>query len=261
MLSPRSASGFGRICPERLRPLFGWLFHTERNAERGVDSARLCVCARVQAYQYHPPHYNTPVKRPPHRPWDDSASGVVILRLTVAAPCDKTQAWQTSAPRLAPLTPRRLLVKPNRYPCPQPRLWNWAWMTYGRFIAGIVGESSSYQPTRPWASFAAMIRPSPAALPTPSIKSATKNTHGRIASVTRQAEWAREKRLWLLAQFGGVCQQCKSTERLQFHSTNQAGWIAHRSGRTGRICFYLKEFFAGRLQLLCQKCHTPQHKV
>src|SRR5438477_5602142 len=134
-------------------------------------------------------------------------------------------------------------------------------MTSGKSIAGIVAESSSCQAINPWASFAATTNRLRIVLSGSVSKTSTARSRGRTPSMTRQAEWAREKRTWLLAQFGGVCQACKGTERLQFHSKDQAGWIAHRSGRTGRICFYLREFLAGRLQLLCQKCHTPQHKV
>jgi len=67
----------------------------------------------------------------------------------------------------------------------------------------------------------------------------------------RQKDWARRARAKLVAQLGGKCVMCASTEDLQFDHIVSHSWVASHTEWSHRISIYRREAKAGLIQLLC----------
>lgn len=67
----------------------------------------------------------------------------------------------------------------------------------------------------------------------------------------RQVDWARRARAKLIAELGGRCTVCGTTEALELDCIDPQGHRHHRLGVTWRICFYRAQARAGNLQVLC----------
>lgn len=65
----------------------------------------------------------------------------------------------------------------------------------------------------------------------------------------------RAGRLSLIAAMGGACEQCGTTDDLQFHHTRPRTWIARNVNRWVRLANYKREHAAGLLLLLCGVCN------
>jgi hypothetical protein len=71
--------------------------------------------------------------------------------------------------------------------------------------------------------------------------------------MTRQKRWRIKWRKRILDSFGNKCAVCQATEHLELDCREPRGHDHHASGPAGRICFYLREWRAGNLQILCEK--------
>src|SRR5262249_53207718 len=69
------------------------------------------------------------------------------------------------------------------------------------------------------------------------------------------SEWARRRRAKLLCQLGSKCAACGATDELQLDLVSAAGVQTHGNGRTGRICFYVRQWRMGNVRLLCADCN------
>lgn len=73
-------------------------------------------------------------------------------------------------------------------------------------------------------------------------------------------EWCRAYRSRLVEQLGGCCQQCGSTEKLQFHHLKPRTWIASQLSRWQRLAEYKREISRGEIELLCKPCNQRAGK-
>ncbi len=69
-------------------------------------------------------------------------------------------------------------------------------------------------------------------------------------------EWARQKRRELTALLGNVCAHCGTAEDLEFDCIYPKGDRHHRGDASQRMCFYLRQFREGNLQVLCNVCNA-----
>lgn len=74
----------------------------------------------------------------------------------------------------------------------------------------------------------------------------------------RQKAWARRKRALLKFLMGKKCVLCGSTQKLEFDCIIACGDFHHRMDTSTRVSFYTKEFWAGNLQILCEKCNNKK---
>ena len=74
----------------------------------------------------------------------------------------------------------------------------------------------------------------------------------------RQKEWARKKRVWLLAVLGGKCVLCGTTQNLTFDCRVPRGGKHHQLSLDQRMSFYLREWRACNLQVLCDICNSTK---
>ena len=63
-------------------------------------------------------------------------------------------------------------------------------------------------------------------------------------------------KVWLRTMLGDKCQRCGKTEFLQFDLIKSDGGHHHHLNYYARLCFYVGQFQAHNLQLLCPPCHT-----
>ncbi len=75
----------------------------------------------------------------------------------------------------------------------------------------------------------------------------------------RQMEWGRRKRAEIMAALGNVCagfgRKCRNTKHLELDCIKPVGNMHAKWGYDTRVRFYIKQFKAGNLQILCNKCH------
>jgi 5-methylcytosine-specific restriction endonuclease McrA len=72
----------------------------------------------------------------------------------------------------------------------------------------------------------------------------------------RQRDWAKRKRARLVAILGSRCNYCGAVEDLQLDCIHPRGHDHHRMESSMRMSFYLKEFAACNLQVLCGACNS-----
>lgn len=72
----------------------------------------------------------------------------------------------------------------------------------------------------------------------------------------RQKEWARRKRAALIEILGGACARCKCEHSLQLDCIIPQGDRHHRMEFSARVSFYWRQFRAGNLQVLCDRCNS-----
>lgn len=74
----------------------------------------------------------------------------------------------------------------------------------------------------------------------------------------RQREWAARVRSALLADLGGRCEYCGSTQDLEFDCILPDGHKSHhaRMDPSWRMSFYRQQHEAGNLQILCTHCNS-----
>lgn len=72
----------------------------------------------------------------------------------------------------------------------------------------------------------------------------------------RQREWARRKRTELLAQLGGRCARCGTTDNLEFDCIIPQGDAHHKKEWSARMSFYRAQAKAGNIQVLCSGCNN-----
>lgn len=77
-----------------------------------------------------------------------------------------------------------------------------------------------------------------------------------IPTISRQAVWAKKKRAHLMQVLGPFCAHCKSVNCLTFDCIVAQGDAHHRLSSVGRMTFYMRQFNAGNLQVLCSACNT-----
>lgn len=68
---------------------------------------------------------------------------------------------------------------------------------------------------------------------------------------SRQVEWARRRRAYLIAALGGKCAVCGSTTSLTFDCIRPRGDAHHQLSSVARLAFYWREMQKGNVQLLC----------
>jgi hypothetical protein len=66
-------------------------------------------------------------------------------------------------------------------------------------------------------------------------------------------EWYRLKRLQLIQEFGGACQECGSTEDLEFAHRTMTGVQGLGRGRNARTLDVMRNPEA--YMLICKRCH------
>lgn len=74
----------------------------------------------------------------------------------------------------------------------------------------------------------------------------------------RQRDWARRVRAALIAELGGICRGCGTTEDLQLDCIVPQGDRHHKIEWSARISFYRSQHRAGNLQVLCESCHSEK---
>lgn len=81
---------------------------------------------------------------------------------------------------------------------------------------------------------------------------------GHPSTVSRQAVWARRKREHLMNVLGPFCADCGSVNCLTFDCIRPMGDAHHRLSSVARMTFYVRQFNAGNLQVLCSACNTKK---
>ena len=79
--------------------------------------------------------------------------------------------------------------------------------------------------------------------------------------MSRQATYYHKMRLLLFNAMGRVCKHCGATDRLTFDlikADNEPK--SHHGGMSSsaRASFYVNQFLADNLQVLCDKCNTQK---
>ena len=75
----------------------------------------------------------------------------------------------------------------------------------------------------------------------------------------RDKEWAKEARRALVAELGGSCAWCETTEELTFDCIIPTGDAHHRGSTDQRMRFYIREHREQKnIQLLCHKCNSAK---
>ena len=74
----------------------------------------------------------------------------------------------------------------------------------------------------------------------------------------RQKLWAKVKRQQLMHALGNRCAFCGNTEFLTFDCKVACGHSHHALDTSARMSFYLGQFRAGNLQVLCQSCNAAK---
>lgn len=77
----------------------------------------------------------------------------------------------------------------------------------------------------------------------------------------KQKEWARKTRQALLAELGGECARCGTTEALEFDCIIPCGDAHHKFDTSARMSFYRHQYAAGNLQVLCHECNGIKGKT
>jgi len=75
-------------------------------------------------------------------------------------------------------------------------------------------------------------------------------------SGTDPATWAKKRRAVLIAQLGGKCAQCGSTELLEFNHIFGRDWKMEKKSRWQRLAIIAREIEAGEINLLCRSCNA-----
>lgn len=66
------------------------------------------------------------------------------------------------------------------------------------------------------------------------------------------------RRLYLLHLCGDQCEWCGTKKDLEFDCKIPCGDAHHRMDTSHAMSFYWKQWLAGNLQLLCQKCNAKK---
>jgi len=77
----------------------------------------------------------------------------------------------------------------------------------------------------------------------------------RIRNMSLRSLRAAGVRAWLRSQLGGRCRKCGATDHLEFHLKVGDGAKHHLMSAKDRVYFYVQQFVAGNLDLLCGGCH------
>lgn len=72
----------------------------------------------------------------------------------------------------------------------------------------------------------------------------------------RRKELLQQRRAALIEALGGVCVECRTTERLEFDHTEPREWIASKKNQETRQRFYEREAAAGKIVLRCRVCNV-----
>ncbi len=75
-------------------------------------------------------------------------------------------------------------------------------------------------------------------------------------TISRQAVWAKKKRAHLMQILGPFCKSCGTVNCLTFDCIRPMGDAHHRLSSVARMTFYVRQFNAGNLQVLCSACNT-----
>lgn len=59
----------------------------------------------------------------------------------------------------------------------------------------------------------------------------------------------------LIASLGAKCEACGAKEDLQLDLVTPLKGVSHGNGRTGRLCFYIRQWRLGNVRLLCADCN------
>lgn len=65
-----------------------------------------------------------------------------------------------------------------------------------------------------------------------------------------------EQKMHLIEDLGAHCNWCSRTDDLEFDCIAPRGREHHGKSQCDRMRFYVREFIAGNLQLLCRTCHN-----
>jgi len=75
-----------------------------------------------------------------------------------------------------------------------------------------------------------------------------------------QNVWISKQRMQLIAEFGGKCEECGATEKLEFaHKIGFRFKFGNSRGKNHRI-LEVKKFKRDRFHLFCRKCHMAYDK-
>jgi hypothetical protein len=77
-------------------------------------------------------------------------------------------------------------------------------------------------------------------------------------TVNRQVAWARGLRARMIASMGGKCVICGLTTNLTFDCIRPMGGNHHRMSSVKRMTFYLAQWRAGNLQVLCHQHNSEK---
>lgn len=77
-------------------------------------------------------------------------------------------------------------------------------------------------------------------------------------TVSRQAVWAKKKREHLMNVLGPFCKKCGSVNCLTFDCIVPTGDAHHRLSSVARMTYYVRQFNAGNLQVLCSACNSAK---
>lgn len=80
--------------------------------------------------------------------------------------------------------------------------------------------------------------------------------HMSKSTVSRQVVWAGKKRAHLMQVLGAKCAHCGTTGGLTFDCIRPTGPAHHRLSSVNRMTFYVQQFRAGNLQVLCVTCNS-----
>ncbi len=64
-----------------------------------------------------------------------------------------------------------------------------------------------------------------------------------------------QQKLALIEDLGSRCAWCSRSDELEFDCIAPAGATHHGMSKCDRVRFYVKQYIAGNVQLLCRSCH------
>ena len=79
--------------------------------------------------------------------------------------------------------------------------------------------------------------------------------------VNRSVVWSRAKRADLMRILKPVCKRCGATACLTFDCIVPKGGYHHKLSSVARMTFYVRQFRAGNLQVLCHDCNSRKRDL
>lgn len=97
--------------------------------------------------------------------------------------------------------------------------------------------------------------------PKPSGEWCSHHPRAKPQPANRNVAWYRRTRTWLIAELGGKCVECGTTDELEFDHLTPRDWHPNKTSRWQRLRNYIKDWRRGiaegvpRITLRCRSCN------